>query len=223
MAPASVASPLLVVGPPTLQRAGLLRTLADHLPDRPVSVIADPDAALPRLAHQRHALLILDAALVGPQLDTLLGQLRTQCPGQRVLVLGGQRLPFGVGRLLVEMGGGVLLARRATPADVVAAVSRLLGGTADAPSSPVRRSSEPLRPYARRRPEAEPITLLSPRELEVLRLAATDYSNQEIAAQLGISVRTVEGHRRILLEKTGARSMVGLIFRAVRQGWLQVV
>ena len=223
MAPAPFALPLLVVGPPTLQRAGLLRTLADHLPDRLVSVTADPDAAVPRLAHQRHALLILDTALVGPQLDTLLGQVRTQCPGQRVLVLGGKRLPFGVGRLLVEMGGGVLLARRATPEDVVAAVIRLLGGTAGAPPLPLRPSSEPLRPYARRHPEAELLTLLSPRELDVLRLVAADFPNHEIAVQLGISVRTVESHRRILLEKTGARSMVGLILRAVRHGWLQVV
>jgi len=47
-----------------------------------------------------------------------------------------------------------------------------------------------------------------------------DYCNEEIAARLFINVRTVESHRRNLLQKAGARTVVGLAARAVREGWV---
>lgn len=59
---------------------------------------------------------------------------------------------------------------------------------------------------------------LSERELEVLALICQEYTSKEIAEQLFISVRTVEGHRRGLQEKTGARNIVGLVLYAVKHG-----
>jgi DNA-binding NarL/FixJ family response regulator len=35
-------------------------------------------------------------------------------------------------------------------------------------------------------------------------------------------VRTVESHRRALLQKTGAKTLVGLVVQAVREGWVAV-
>jgi two-component system response regulator NreC len=62
---------------------------------------------------------------------------------------------------------------------------------------------------------------LSERESEVLRLIAWGYSNKEIAAQLGISVKTVETYKTRLMEKLGLYSRVDLVRFALRQGWLQ--
>lgn len=58
-------------------------------------------------------------------------------------------------------------------------------------------------------------TPLSKREKEVLKLILEELSNQEIADKLFISVRTVEAHKRNLLEKTGAKSIAGLVLYAV--------
>ncbi len=52
---------------------------------------------------------------------------------------------------------------------------------------------------------------LTERELEVLDLIVKEHTNQEIAELLFISVRTVDAHRRNLLEKTGARNAAGLV------------
>jgi len=52
---------------------------------------------------------------------------------------------------------------------------------------------------------------LTSRELDVLELILKEFTNQEIAAKLFISVRTVDAHRRNLLEKTGARNTAGLV------------
>jgi DNA-binding NarL/FixJ family response regulator len=58
-------------------------------------------------------------------------------------------------------------------------------------------------------------TPLSDREKEVLRLIAEEYSNKEIADKLFISVRTVDAHKRNMLEKTGAKNIAGLIMYAI--------
>lgn len=59
---------------------------------------------------------------------------------------------------------------------------------------------------------------LSEREMEVLKLICKGYSNPEIARQLYISARTVDGHRAKLLEKTGAKNAANLVMYAVRNG-----
>ncbi|MEO0468826.1 MAG: response regulator transcription factor [Bacteroidota bacterium] len=58
---------------------------------------------------------------------------------------------------------------------------------------------------------------LTERELEVLQLIVREFSNREIAEQLFISVRTVDAHRRSLMEKTGAKNTAGLVMYAVRK------
>ncbi|NGP75350.1 response regulator transcription factor [Balneolaceae bacterium YR4-1] len=57
---------------------------------------------------------------------------------------------------------------------------------------------------------------LTYRELEVLELICEEYTNKESADELGISVRTVDAHRRSLLQKTGAKNTAGLVKFAVR-------
>lgn len=57
---------------------------------------------------------------------------------------------------------------------------------------------------------------LTSREKEVLELIVKEYTNQQIADELYISVRTVDAHRRNLLQKTGANNTAGLVTYAIR-------
>ena len=57
---------------------------------------------------------------------------------------------------------------------------------------------------------------LTPAEITVLRLIAAGNANKEIAAQLGISVRTVETHRAKIMLKLGLHSLAELIHYAIR-------
>lgn len=59
---------------------------------------------------------------------------------------------------------------------------------------------------------------LTNREKEVLSLIAQEYSNREIAEKLFISIRTVDAHRRNLLEKTGSKNAAGLTLFALKMG-----
>ena len=63
-----------------------------------------------------------------------------------------------------------------------------------------------------------PGDLLTPREMDVLRLLAQGYTNRQIAEELSLSVRTVEGHRANLTEKLGLHSRVELVRYARQHG-----
>jgi DNA-binding NarL/FixJ family response regulator len=61
---------------------------------------------------------------------------------------------------------------------------------------------------------------LSDREAEVLRLIAAGYSNKEIAAQLELSVKTVEVHKANASRKLGLKGRIDIVKYALLQGWL---
>lgn len=62
---------------------------------------------------------------------------------------------------------------------------------------------------------------LTARETEILKLIAEEYSNPEIAKQLFISIRTVDTHRRNLLDKLQAKNTAGLVKYAIKHGLVE--
>ena len=67
----------------------------------------------------------------------------------------------------------------------------------------------------------EPREILTPRELEILKLIAEAHSSKEIAQMLVISIKTVERHRANILEKLGMRDRVELTRYAIRRGLVE--
>ena len=102
--------------------------------------------------------------------------------------------------------------------DAIRTVSR--GGTYIDPSlvgglvSRVLGAPEPVEDPAHRRPE------LTEREEQVLRLIAWGQSNKEVAAKLGISVKTVESYKATALDKLRLRSRTDILRYALAQKWL---
>jgi DNA-binding NarL/FixJ family response regulator len=62
---------------------------------------------------------------------------------------------------------------------------------------------------------------VTPREREILQLVANGRTTKEIAAELGISVKTVEAHRTNIMRKLNMRSMSDMVRYAVRSGIVQ--
>ena len=62
---------------------------------------------------------------------------------------------------------------------------------------------------------------LTNRESEILKLIANEYTNPEIAAELFISIRTVDTHRRNILEKLGVKNTAGLVKYAMKSGLVE--
>ena len=61
-----------------------------------------------------------------------------------------------------------------------------------------------------------PISMLTEREIDIMRLITLEYSNKEIADELNISIFTVETHRKNILKKIQARNTVGIIKYAIK-------
>lgn len=72
------------------------------------------------------------------------------------------------------------------------------------------------------KPQKSLIAFISPREEEVLKLTCQQYTAEEIAETLFISVKTVNGHRNNLLAKTGSRNVTGLVTFAIKHNIIQI-
>ena len=70
------------------------------------------------------------------------------------------------------------------------------------------------------RSTGRPIESLTPREMDVLRLAARGYTNKAIGAQLSISNRTVQGHLANIFDKLHVSTRTEAVMRAVSLGWI---
>ncbi|MBL4710104.1 MAG: response regulator transcription factor [Flavobacteriales bacterium] len=63
---------------------------------------------------------------------------------------------------------------------------------------------------------------LNEREIEVLKLLCMELTTSEIGKKLFLSPRTIEGYRKQLFEKTGAKNIAGLVIYAIRMGLITV-
>lgn len=77
-----------------------------------------------------------------------------------------------------------------------------------------------IKDYVRLMEEADqsPTTLLTPREREVLQLLTEGNSTKEIASNLNVSIKTIETHRRQIMEKLGIHNVAALTKYAIREG-----
>lgn len=71
-------------------------------------------------------------------------------------------------------------------------------------------------------PKEESKPTLSAREIEVLKLIAKEYNNEQIGEELFISERTVEAHRRNIFIKTKTKTIVGLMKYAINKGIIEL-
>jgi|SRR6056297_1168512 len=138
-------------------------------------------------------------------------ELLTKLPETKVLVLSMHSDSKYIMSML-EAGAKGYILKNAGKEEVIAAINTVASGDSYFSSQVSSKIIEKL--YSKRtaieklKNREIPLT---PRELEVLKLIALEYSNPEIAEELFISIRTVETHKRNLLEKLGAKNTAGLV------------
>jgi DNA-binding transcriptional ArsR family regulator/DNA-binding CsgD family transcriptional regulator len=70
--------------------------------------------------------------------------------------------------------------------------------------------------------KSKPFSKFTPAEQKVIRLVCQQYTNEEMAQELGLSKRTVEGYRANILEKMKAKNSVGILIYAVKNGLFKI-
>src|SRR5206468_2364287 len=147
--------------------------------------------------------VVLDLSMPGMGGMTVLERLSTDAPGAKVLVVTATEKAQPL-LAAVAAGAAGYLTKRCTREELRQAVITVHGGgSLIAPAL----AGHLLKEYSRTaRGEQSPLRpLLGERELDVLRLVATGFTDNEIAAQLYISPRTVQNHLTRVREKTGLR------------------
>ncbi|MDM1679861.1 response regulator [Myroides odoratus] len=61
---------------------------------------------------------------------------------------------------------------------------------------------------------------ITDKEVEIIRLFANQYNGREIAKKLNVSIRTIEKHKEILMQKTGASNFIGVIIFAITRHYI---
>ena len=201
----------------TLVRGGIRRILEGQPGIEVVAEAADGAAALARLAeHPEADILVLDLTMPGRDGNDVLTAAKALRPDLKVIVLtmhAGQEYVMRA----VRGGADAYLLKDSAVQDLVAAVDAVLAGGSYFSPAIQERLAGLLRGDTRSTPQAPSLT---EREREVLRGLARGLSSRELAAELGISARTVETHRANIMQKFGVKSVALLIQAAMREGLL---
>ncbi|MFF5213492.1 DNA-binding response regulator [Streptosporangium sp. NPDC000396] len=172
-----------------------------------VAQVGTGDAIVPTALQHRPDVAVLDVDLPGLDGLTAAGQLKEQLPGCAVLMLTGYGKAGGLRRAL-EAGVSGYLLKTTSPADLAEAIRTVhAGGRVLDPKLAVTAWEAPGNP-------------LTPREVEVLRIAAEGADADEIGARLHLSARTVRNYLSAMATKLDARNRVDAVRIAQESGWI---
>jgi DNA-binding NarL/FixJ family response regulator len=202
----------------TVVREGL-RALLEAEGDLDVIGEAETGRQAVELARRlRPGVIVMDIAM--PRLNGLEAtrQILKADPNARVLVLSAHGDEAYVEQVTALGAAGYLL--KQTSAHALAGAVRLVaaGRSYYSPSIAKRFPGGPGRCATGRERPGQGGVRLSSREQEVLQLVAEGLANKQVAAELSISVKTVEKHRQRLMEKLGIHDTAGLTRYAIAAG-----
>ena len=169
----------------------------------------------------RPAVVVMDIAM--PLLNGLEAtrQIRKEMPATRVLVLSAHSDDAYVEQVMALGAAGFLL--KQTSSHVLAKAIREVqkGNTFFTPDISRRLQNGHATPLERTRPSRKKGNLLSSREREVLQLIAEGLPNKQVAAELGVSFKTVDKHRQHLMTKLNIHDIAGLTRYAIAEGIIE--
>lgn len=214
--PSTPAAPIrvLVCDDHAVVREGIRHVLEDEPDFVVVAEAANAAQALALAVEHRPDVIVLDVSMPGESGLRAAPRLREAAPEARILIMSMHDNAEYV-REGVRAGASGYLLKDSAAAELRLAVRAVhAGGTyfstpaAQGLSGAVADRDD--RDGEGREGNAPPIDVLTARERDVLEGIARGLTNKEIAAQLGISHRTVETHRESLMRKLGIRTVAGL-------------
>ncbi|MCC6659860.1 MAG: response regulator transcription factor [Phycisphaerales bacterium] len=185
-----------------------------------VGSLASADRLLEETARLRPDVVLLDIEMPGPDVFETADRLRRAHPGLRFVFLSAH-IRDGYLAAAYKCGAWGYFAKGDELDDIVAGlgeVARSAAGTfVMGPKVRARCRPAAMRPR-REGPPATPLSSLSSREIEVLRLIGKGLSRVQIAGELSRSAKTIDRHQDRMLHKLGVSSRADLIRLAIREG-----
>ncbi|MES2305276.1 MAG: response regulator transcription factor [Gemmatimonadota bacterium] len=203
-----------VVDDHAVVREGIRRVLEGEPGVTVVGEGKNAEEALTLVANTTVDVLVMDVAMPGRTGLSVAAELHRRNSSTRVLMLSMYDQPEYVLESVKAGARGYLL-KDSAPAELRRAVRTVFGGESYFPPAVAARLTAAMRADSA---PPSPLTLLTPRERDVLVGITRGDTNKQIASQLGISHRTVETHRESLMDKLGIRTVAGLTKLAMEEG-----
>jgi DNA-binding NarL/FixJ family response regulator len=216
--PIPLVTRILIADDHAIVRSGLRRVL-DAKPDMEVVAEAEDGAeAVEKALKEDVHLAILDVSMPRMTGIQAAAELHKRKPELKTLMLSMHDSEQFLFEALKAGASGYVL-KSGADTDIVDAVRAAMRGDSYLYPSAVTTL---VRDYVARGGRGEEqFDVLTPRELEVLKLIAEANTSKEIADKLFISIKTVDRHRQNILDKLGMRDRVELTRYAIRRGLIQ--
>jgi DNA-binding NarL/FixJ family response regulator len=181
-------------------------------PQAGIDVIAEADngkEVLKKLKDQVIDLVVMDINM--PEMDgvTATKTIKENFPNVKVLALTMSNDDLHI-RQMIQAGASGYIMKSAGRNELKEAIETIMEGKHYFSHEATQSIMMDLVKGKGKSSTPDPIHITD-RELEILELIVKEFTNQEIAEKLFISSRTVDAHRRNLLQKTGARNTAGLV------------
>ncbi|GAA0525322.1 response regulator transcription factor [Chitinophaga japonensis] len=189
---------------------GLQKIIASH-PDMQVTgAYMNGESLLGGLALQQPDILLLDIQMPGQNGIELAGIIHKKYPSVKIIALTNIEVLPQVKKMMRQGCSGYFL-KDVAPDELICAIRSVYEGE-EAVHERLRKE------LTRHFFTSDHPTVITRREVEILRLIADEHTNPEIADKLCISLHTVENHRNRILQKLGVKNTAGLIRKAIEQG-----
>ncbi len=193
----------------------LIAVLAHEQDLQVVGAVSDGPATLKLVAEVEPDVLVLDISMPGINGVDVARQLHKSHPGIKVLALSAYLDKRFVQEML-KAGAMGYVTKTAALTDLPRAIRAVAGGQNFLSAEITAALVSEIAPQGAS--ATPPLSALSPREREVLRLVADGVRTAEIARRLGITKATIEVHRRNVMHKLELRTVAQLTKYAVREG-----
>ena len=198
-----------------------LRSLLKH--ERDIEVVGEAETgrqAVQLTRKLRPAVVVMDIAM--PLLNGLEAtrQIRKSFPDTKVLILSAHSDEAYVEQVSALGAMGFLL-KQTSSHELATAIREVQKGNKFYGSAISKRLREHSKNSPRRGGEVKKPNRLSSREVEVLQLIAEGKPNKQVAAELGVSFKTVDKHRQNLMSKLNIHDVAGLTRYAITEGIIE--
>lgn len=195
----------------SLMREGL-RALLEAKGHSVVGESADPTEALADLLRLRPEVLLLDLNLGGRSGFELLSELQRRRQPTRCIVLTMSAQPRHVAEAM-RMGASAYLLKGSAGSDLMSAIQSVVQGKKYLGPEVADLA---LQVFTQQDSNEDPLSILSPRERQIITMVVNGHSSAEIGLKLHLSPKTVATYRSRLMAKLGVEDVPGLVRLAIR-------
>jgi len=210
---------ILIADDHAVVREGTRRVLEQEPDLDVVGEAGDGEEAVELTTSLKPDVAIIDISM--PKMDGIEAtrRIKATCPSVNVLILTAYDDDQFIFSLL-EAGAAGYLLKTVRSRELVDAVRAVYSGESVLHPSVARKVLNRFVSASGKAEGKEASSILSEREMEVLKLAAKGLSNQDIADKLCLSIRTVQGHLGHIFNKLQVSSRTEAVVRAMKEGWV---